>query len=311
MEILVCVKRVPAIGGVITLADDGQAVDTRMSWFAISPHEECAESRRQRLSRHCLPLAGGNNERMRMFRVKVVRRVPHPGRGFTQGLLAEPGDQALESTGRYGQSSLRRYRLGAGQPHAQAPLPGEFFAEGICQVGTSIWQLTWKERKALRWDAATLELREVIDFNRDGWGACATGSDVVTSDGTSELVRRDPVTLAPREVIRVRCDGSRVPGLNDLAWAGGRVWANIACTSTLAGIDLATGEVTDLVDARAAGESFQPDPQHIMNGIAALPGPGEFLLTGKGWRWIRQVRLIPARGRATPERLFEGAGKFS
>ena len=42
MEILVCVKRVPMVGGKIVLTGDGQDVDTRMSGFTISPHEECA-----------------------------------------------------------------------------------------------------------------------------------------------------------------------------------------------------------------------------------------------------------------------------
>ena len=42
MEILVCVKRVPMVGGKIVVTGDGQDVDTRMSGFAMSPHEECA-----------------------------------------------------------------------------------------------------------------------------------------------------------------------------------------------------------------------------------------------------------------------------
>ena len=42
MEILVCVKRVPQVGGKIVVTADGQDVDTRMSGFAMSPHEECA-----------------------------------------------------------------------------------------------------------------------------------------------------------------------------------------------------------------------------------------------------------------------------
>ena len=42
MDILVCVKRVPTVGGKITLTEDGQDVDTRMSGFTVSPHEECA-----------------------------------------------------------------------------------------------------------------------------------------------------------------------------------------------------------------------------------------------------------------------------
>jgi glutamine cyclotransferase len=273
---------------------------------------------------------------MRFFRVKVVRTLPHLGRGFTQGLMAE-GQTVWESDGQYGMSVLRRYELGAAEATAEAGLPPELFAEGICRVGGSILQLTWRERVALRWDAGTLELAERIRFNREGWGMCAvpagtrpvdnvpvndlpvdntsnTGPDavdipvdeVVTSDGSSELVRRDPVTLAPRTVVHVRCGERRVRWLNDLAWAGGLVWANVLGTTCLAGIDLETGAVTDVVDAQAAGERHT-HPQMVMNGIAALGQPGEFLLTGKGWRSIRHVRLIPDRNRGQVERLLEGA----
>jgi electron transfer flavoprotein beta subunit len=42
MNILVCVKRVPAPGARINITDDGQAVDTAFLGFTISPHEECA-----------------------------------------------------------------------------------------------------------------------------------------------------------------------------------------------------------------------------------------------------------------------------
>lgn len=42
MDILVCVKRVPMVGGRVVVTADGQDVDTRMSGFTVSPHEECA-----------------------------------------------------------------------------------------------------------------------------------------------------------------------------------------------------------------------------------------------------------------------------
>ncbi len=42
MNIVVCVKRVPATGGRILLTDDGSAIDTRHLGFTVSPHEECA-----------------------------------------------------------------------------------------------------------------------------------------------------------------------------------------------------------------------------------------------------------------------------
>jgi electron transfer flavoprotein beta subunit len=42
MNILVCVKRVPAPGARIVLTEDGQDIDTRHLGFTTSPHEECA-----------------------------------------------------------------------------------------------------------------------------------------------------------------------------------------------------------------------------------------------------------------------------
>lgn len=49
MEILVCVKRVPTVGGVLTLTADQRAIDTLTSGFTISPHEECAVEEAVRL----------------------------------------------------------------------------------------------------------------------------------------------------------------------------------------------------------------------------------------------------------------------
>ena len=82
-------------------------------------------------------------------------------------------------------------------------LPAELFGEGISRTGDVIWQLTWRERVALRWDARTLELTGRVPYNREGWGICAADGYLVTSDGSSELVRRDPQALAPLAVIHL------------------------------------------------------------------------------------------------------------
>ncbi len=50
MEILVCVKRVPMVGGKILITPNGQELDTRMSGFTVSPHEECAVEEAVRLT---------------------------------------------------------------------------------------------------------------------------------------------------------------------------------------------------------------------------------------------------------------------
>jgi glutaminyl-peptide cyclotransferase len=240
---------------------------------------------------------------VRLHGLKVLRRLPHPDRGFTQGLIVANG-VVWESTGEYGRSAIRRYRLGADRPAVSTALPPELFGEGICRAGDHLWQLTWRERVALRWDPYRLTLLETVRYNREGWGICNTGGYVLTSDGSSELVRRDPQTLAPLGLIVVRRDGQPVGGLNDLEWAGGLVWANIAPRPCLAGIDPDSGEVVDIVDARAAMERHRRDPQAILNGVAALSRPGELLLTGKRWRSIYHVRLVDGRGSRRSERLL-------
>jgi len=49
MNVLVCIKRVPATAGQITLTADAQEIDTRYLGFTISPHEECAVEEAVRL----------------------------------------------------------------------------------------------------------------------------------------------------------------------------------------------------------------------------------------------------------------------
>jgi len=49
VNVLVCVKRVPATGSRITLTDDGLHIDTKNLGFTVSPHEECAVEEAVRL----------------------------------------------------------------------------------------------------------------------------------------------------------------------------------------------------------------------------------------------------------------------
>ena len=42
MRVLVCIKRVPLVGGKISLHEDALAIDTKYLGFTLGPHEECA-----------------------------------------------------------------------------------------------------------------------------------------------------------------------------------------------------------------------------------------------------------------------------
>ncbi len=49
MRVLVCVKRVPAVAGRLTLTEDERALDTKYVGFQVGPHEECAVEEAVRL----------------------------------------------------------------------------------------------------------------------------------------------------------------------------------------------------------------------------------------------------------------------
>jgi electron transfer flavoprotein beta subunit len=49
VNVLVCVKRVPATSGKISLTEDEQEIDVRFLGFTVSPHEECAVEEAVRL----------------------------------------------------------------------------------------------------------------------------------------------------------------------------------------------------------------------------------------------------------------------
>ena len=49
MNVLVCIKRVPATAGHIALTPDAQEIDTKYLGFTVSPHEECAVEEAVRL----------------------------------------------------------------------------------------------------------------------------------------------------------------------------------------------------------------------------------------------------------------------
>lgn len=49
MEVLVCIKRVPMVGGKVILTADSQAVESKFLAFTMSPHEECAVEEAVRL----------------------------------------------------------------------------------------------------------------------------------------------------------------------------------------------------------------------------------------------------------------------
>ncbi len=229
---------------------------------------------------------------------EVIASYPHDASAYTQGLETD-GGRLYESTGQRGRSSLREVRLGTGEVLRRVDLASPLFGEGIAIVGDRIIQLTWQEHTALVYDLETLEQTGTFTYDTEGWGLCWDGTDVVMSDGTDTLYRRDPDTFEVRSVVKVTRDGRPLGKLNELECVDGRVWSNVYQTDEIVEIDPSSGEVTATVDASGLLAGGGPSPG-VLNGIAYDDEDGTFLVTGKNWPSLFRVRFVTADGEPAP-----------
>ena len=103
----------------------------------------------------------------------------------------------------------------------------------------------------------------------------------------------DPDTFVERERIQVTRDGAPLDKLNELDCTDGHIYANRFLTSEIVRIDAASGNVTDTIDASTLASNAAPDPNNVLNGIAHIPGTDRFIVGGKRWPQLYEVRFVP------------------
>ena len=221
---------------------------------------------------------------------RVLAEYPHDGQAFTQGLVYYRG-HLYESTGRYGESSVRKVDLETGAVVSLRTLPKRFFGEGLTVAGDRLIQLTWREGTGFVYDPETLELLQTFHYPMEGWGLAYDGAWLYMSDGSATLYRLDPETYGVVTKFTVR-DGARpVDRLNELEFIDGFLYANVWQETRIARIDPDSGQVvawidlTGLLGNGAAGAG-------VLNGIAYDPSTRRVLVTGKLWPKLFAIDIV-------------------
>lgn len=234
----------------------------------------------------------GSSSSVPRLHVEVQAARPHDPAAFTEGLEVS-GGELLEGTGLAGRSYISARDLDTGVERVRIPLPDEMFGEGITVAGDRVWQLTWKDGVAFARDRATLEERSRATYDGEGWGLCAQPDRLVMSNGTDTLTFRDRETFAALGTVAVTLDGRPLDQLNELeCTADGMVYANVWQTTDIVRIDPATGAVVAVIDASGLLTAQQQASADVLNGIAAIPGTDRFLITGKLYPTIFDVRFV-------------------
>lgn len=227
------------------------------------------------------------------YKAAVKDTLPFNPQSFTQGLEVAEDGQLIVGTGQTGESRLYIADPVTGRESASVDLPGTSFGEGITRFGDSIWQLTWQDGKAYRYDATTLAPQGTADYQGEGWGLCALDNELIMSDGSAQLRHLDPDTFAERSRTDVTFRGQPVERINELECVDGKVYANVWFTTDIIQIDPSTGAVTAVIDASGLPNNAAADQNNVLNGIAHIPGTDEFYLTGKRWPDLYRVAFEP------------------
>jgi glutaminyl-peptide cyclotransferase len=229
-----------------------------------------------------------------VYGYRVITSYPHDPRAFTQGLLYRDG-ALYESTGLYGESSLRRVELETGKVLQQIRVPKRYFAEGLALIGDALVQLTWQEHTGIVYDRRTFEQRRTFTYKTEGWGIdYDEKGGLVMSDGSDQLFFLDPKTFAVARTLRVRDAGRPVRNLNELEWIEGEIWANVWPTDRLVRVDPSTGAVAGWVNLDTLWPRAQRPPSaDVLNGIAYDRERRRIFVTGKNWPRLYHIAVTP------------------
>jgi glutamine cyclotransferase len=236
-----------------------------------------------------LPTVGQRGAPTRGYR--VIASYPHDVRAFTQGLVYRDGF-FYESTGQYGQSTLRKVRVETGEVVRQHRLVPQLFAEGLTEWQGTLIQLTWQTGLGFVYERESFTVRSTFRYTGEGWGLTHDGRRLILSDGSDTLRLLNPTTFAEVGRIHVR-DGARsIHNLNELEVVRGEIWANVWHDNRVARIDPASGRVTGWIDfAGLLPRTLNLDPEAVLNGIAFDAARGRLFVTGKLWPRVFEVAV--------------------
>ncbi|CAI5736523.1 unnamed protein product [Hyaloperonospora brassicae] len=243
--------------------------------------------------------------------VEFLAKYPHDALAFTQGFTVVNRDAEklfIESTGLYGESSLRHVDIESGRVLKQYDLPNELFGEGVT-IGPNdeLILLTWKSKSGFVFD-----LDEIVDTKRgsaalksefsfdtttgEGWGITFDGKDLVVSDGSSIVMFWNPSTKEEVRRIEVTIDNGKqkVSRVNELEAAKGFIYANVWYQPYILKIDPDTGAVVTMFDLSELVQDAGADVAfgEVLNGIAYDDAEDVFYITGKLWNSVYKVRLV-------------------
>lgn len=231
----------------------------------------------------------------------IINTYPHDASAFTQGLVFADG-VLYESTGLYGQSSLRQVDLASGAVVQQYNLDSQYFGEGLTLFNDNLYQLTWQAQTAFVYNKESFDPPlDTLFYPTQGWGLTHDGQHLIMSDGSATLYFRDPQTLVEVRRVTVYDEKGLVNRLNELEYIKGEIYANVWHTDQIARIDPATGQIKRWLNLEGLLEpGAVSHSEAVLNGIAYDAYNERLFVTGKLWPTLFEIEIVPDENEPPP-----------
>ncbi len=235
------------------------------------------------------------NTSPKVYTYTIVNEYPHDVKAYTQGLEFYR-DTLYESTGRNGQSSLRKVNYKTGDVLEKIDLDTMYFGEGITVYNDKIYQLTWQNKTGFIYDVNTFTKTGSFAYgkSKEGWGLCNNGKQLYKSDGTEKIWILNPDTLVETDYIQTVTNTSVFNRANELEYVDGKIYANVYLKESMMIIDAETGIIEGVVNFGGLKNKVTQHPDlDVLNGIAYNPKTKTIFVTGKNWDKLFEVTIAP------------------
>ncbi|VXC31076.1 glutaminyl-peptide cyclotransferase [Maribacter litoralis] len=232
-----------------------------------------------------------------IYTYKIINEYPHDTKAYTQGLEFY-NDTLYESTGKKGQSFLRKLNFKTGEVYKQIDLDESYFGEGITILNDKIYQLTWQSGLGFIYNLNTFEKLDNFQYgkSREGWGLTNDGSKIYKSDGTEKIWLINPDTMTEESHIETVTNSSIFNSANELEYVDGKIYANVYQKPSVMIIDSKTGAIEGVINFSGLSDKITKTENwdktnYVLNGIAYHPERKTFFVTGKFWDKMFEVQI--------------------
>ncbi|WP_339837471.1 glutaminyl-peptide cyclotransferase [uncultured Maribacter sp.] len=232
-----------------------------------------------------------------IYTYTIINEYPHDTAAYTQGLEFH-NDTLYESTGKNGQSFLRKLDYKTGKVFKQIDLDNSYFGEGITILNNKIYQLTWKSGLGFIYDLNTFKKLDNFQYgkSREGWGLTNDGEKIFKSDGTEKIWFLNPDTMTEDGYIETVTNSSIFNSANELEYVDGKIYANVYQKPSVMIIDSKTGAIEGVINFSGLSDLITKTENwdkvnFVLNGIAYHPERKTFFVTGKFWNKMFEVQI--------------------